>query len=173
MWSHLLLLALVAVTDPSVPGPTYKVETKGSNSVVAEAEKGRTVLVVTSEGGRGWADINLTKGDWPECVTLRFRLSEGKSFTALEGLTLTTDQIVVSGAIKVTDLGKDEVTMRMRFAFVDVDGKPDGSYLNGKNEAGALDIRVKREDGGLEVVLPARMLRRSRKLSLGWTDWYR
>ena len=173
MLRHLLLLALVAVPEPSATGPMYKVDTKGTNSVVAAAETGRTVFVVTSERGLGWADITPAKGEWPECVTLRFRHSEGKGFTALEGLTLTTDQIVVAGAVKVTDLGKDEVAIPMRFAFVDENGKPDSSQLNQKNEAGTLDLRVKREDGGLDVVLPARMLRGSRKLSLGWTDWYR
>jgi hypothetical protein len=173
MCSHLLLLALVVVPDPSAMGPIYQVETRGSNSVVAQAEKGRTVFVVTSERGIGWADIKQTKGEWPENVTLRFRLSEGKGFTALEGITVRTDQLVVAGAIKVTDLDKEEVTIRMKFAFVDANGKPDSSQLDGKNEAGTLNIQVKRREGGLELVLPARMLRGSSKMSLGWTDWYR
>ncbi|CAN5588963.1 hypothetical protein BH11PLA2_BH11PLA2_42890 [soil metagenome] len=175
MLDHLLLLALIAGVDPvpAMKEPTYTIETKGPDTIVAETEQERTLFVVTSERGIGRAVLTAAKNEWPANVTLRFRHAEGKAFTALEGITVTTDRIVMTGAVKVTDLKKDDVTLRMGFAFLDADGKPFASQLDGKNGAGTLDIRAKRHDGGLELTLPARMLRGSSKLSLGWTDWYR
>lgn len=173
MFGPFLILALLAGTDPGPMEPKYKFETKGTNSVVAQVEKDRTVFVITSERGIGWADITVVKGNWPEAVTLRFRLAEGRAFTALEGITLTTDTIVAVGAIKGTDIEKREMVMRMRFAFLGAKSKPSSSDLTDDTEAGLLHIRVKRQAGGLELTLPARMLRGASRLHLGWTDWYR
>jgi hypothetical protein len=107
----LLVAALIAVApDRADKEPTYKVEVnKVADSVVAEMEKDRTILVVTSESGIGGATVLLAGGKWPANVTLRFLYSKGKGFHSLEDIWLSTDQVVVQGAENV---GTDSVLLR-------------------------------------------------------------
>lgn len=163
----LLLGTLFAFSDPDPAAkvPEFVIDTRGTNSVTARIEKDQTVFVVMSERGIGWADIKLKSGTWPDRITFRFGYSAEKGFRSLEGFNLTTDQIVVKGSDK--DSGK------MLFTFLDANGKPDVTELRSENAAGKLDVRIEHRDGGLEVILPARMLRKSSKLWFGWVDAYR
>ena len=164
----MLLVAALIVGQPDreAKEPTYKVKVhKAADSVVAQKEKDRTVLVVTSESGIGGADILLASGEWPENVTLRFLYSKGKGFRTLEDIRLSTDRVVVQGTQKASG--------RMPFCFAGPDDKVDVIEPGGREAAGFLDLRVHHGKAALDVTLPANMLRRSSNLRLSWIDAYR
>ncbi|MBN9518213.1 hypothetical protein J0H58_06795 [bacterium] len=160
------VLLVVALAGGAAKEPSYKVEVrKAADTVVARTEKDRTVFLVTSESGIGGADITLTGGAWPERVTLRFAYEKGKPFRSLEDIRLRTDRVVVQGAEKQSG--------RMRFCFVGADGGQDVIEPGGAEPAGYLDVRVRPGADGLDVTLPANLLRGSRQLRLSWIDAFR
>ena len=165
----LLVAALiVGQSDRETKEPTYKVVEvrKAADSVVAQKEKDRTVFVVSSESGIGGATIVLAGGEWPENVTLRFLYSKGRGFHWLEDIRLSTDRVVVEGAQKLSG--------RMPFCFAGPDSdKLDVIQPGGREAAGLLDVRVRHGKEGMDVTLPAHMLRASTKLRVAWIDAYR
>jgi hypothetical protein len=170
MASGLLLVAAAAIGQPGreAKEPTYRVVDvrKAADSVVARAEKDRTVVVVTSESGIGGATILPAGGEWPENVTLRFQYAEGKGFHSLEDVRLSTDRVVVEGAEKMSG--------RMPFCFAGPDSdKRDVIQPGGRTAAGLLDVRVRRTEAVMDVTLPAHLLRGSTRLRVAWIDAYR
>src|SRR5262245_45607836 len=163
----LLFAALIAGgQDRAAKEPTYKVEPhKATDSVVVQKEKDRAVFLITSASGIGGADIMLGNGAWPEKVTFRFLYSKGKAFDTLEDIRLHTDRVLIQGAQKMSG--------RMPFRFLGADGKFDAIEPGGPEAAGFLDVRVHRVEGGMDVTLPANVLRGSGKLRLSWIDAYR
>lgn len=169
--AHGMLLAAALVVgqpDREAKEPTYKVVEvrKAADSVVARAEKDRTVFVVTSESGIGGATITLAGGEWPENVTLRFRYAKGQGFHWLEDIRLSTDRVVVAGAQKMSG--------RMPFCFAGPDSdKRDVIQPGGREAAGLLDVRVRHAGEAMDVTLPAHMLRGSTRLRVAWIDAFR
>src|SRR5262249_34290244 len=165
----MLLVAALIVGQPGreAKEPTYKVVDvqKTADTVVAQKEKDRTVFVVTSKSGIGDATIVLTGGEWPENVTLRFRYSKDSVFDMLEDLRMYTDRVVVVGAQKTSG--------RMRFCFTGPDVNQDVIEPGGREPAGYLDVRVQAGKEGMDVTLPAHMLRGSGKVRVTWIDAYR
>ena len=163
----LLVAALIAGgQDRAATEPTYQVELhKAADSVVARKEKDRTVFVITSASGIGGADIVLGSGAWPEKVTFRFLNAEGKAFTTLEDIRLYTDRVLIQGA--------QALSGKMPFRFVGAEGKFDAIEPGGPEAAGRLDVRVHRGEAGLDVTLPANVLRGSGQLRLTWIDAFR
>ena len=165
----MLLVAALVVGQPEGEGkePTFKIASvrKAEDSVVPQKEKDRTVFVVTSESGIGSAAIVLAGGQWPENVTLRFQYSKGKGFHTLEDIRLYTDRVVVQGTEKMSG--------KMPFCFAGPDEKLDVIEPGGREGAGLLDVRVHHAKEGMDVTLPAHMLRGATKLRLAWIDAYR
>jgi hypothetical protein len=163
----LLIAILIALgPDGTAKEPSYKVKVhKDVDSVVAQKEKDRTVFVITSKSGIGGADIALDKGAWPEKVAFRFMYRKGNAFDTLEDIRLYTDRVLIQGAQKFSG--------KMPFRFVGADRPLDAIEPGGDEAAGYLDVRVHPGDGGLDLILPANMLRGSDKLRITWIDAYR
>jgi hypothetical protein len=152
--------------DRATKEPTYKFELhKAEDSVVVRKEKDRTVFVVTCKSGIGGADIVLTGGEWPENVTFRLLYSKGNGFDTLEDIRMNTDRLVVQGS--------QNSSGKMPFCFAGPDVKLDVIEPGGREAAGVLDVRVRRGEEGLDVTLPANVLRGSGKLRVAWIDAYR
>jgi hypothetical protein len=169
MTQVLLFVAALVVGQPGreAKEPTYKIVDvlKENDTVVAQKEKGRTVFVVTSPSGIGDATIVLAKGEWPENVTLRFQYEKGKGFYWLEDIRMYNDRVVVRGTEKMSG--------KMMFCFAGPDPAQDVIEPGGRDSAGLLDVRVRRTEEGMEVILPANMLRGSGKLRVSWIDAFR
>ncbi len=166
--SLLMLAALVAAwhEDPKPTEPTFQFKLdKRADSITPEKEKDRTVFIINGESGIGGAEISIGEGQWPERVTLRLRYGKDKPFHNLESFALRTDRIMVSGTLK--NSGK------MPFCFVGPNTKPDALDDGNNAPAGFLDVSVKETDAGLEVNLPANLLRGNTKVKLSWIDAFR
>ena len=163
----LVATLIVGPPDREAKEATYQVVevSKPADTMVAQKEKDRTVFVVTSESGIGGATVVLAGGEWPENVTLRFVYAQGKGFHMLENIRLSTGRVVVQGT--------QELSGRVPFCFAGSDDKLEVIEPGRRESAGSLDVRVRDGKEGMDVSLPANMLRGSTKLRVAWIDAYR
>lgn len=122
-----------------------------------KVNKAGTVFAIRSKTGIGGAAISLTAGQWPKTVTFQFTYTDGKPFRALEAFKLNTNQFKVEGSLKNSG--------RMPYSVVNKDGKFEPK--------GTADVQVKEGKEGIEVTLPANLLRDTKKVELSWVDVFR
>jgi hypothetical protein len=153
VWVLALMVANVAFAADE---PVFDLKvTKPADNL--KVNKEGTVFVIQSKTGIGGAAISLTAGQWPKTVTFQFTYTDGKPFKALEAFKLSTDKFKVEGSLK--DSG------RMPYSVVNKDGKFEPK--------GTVDVQIKEGKEGIQVTLPASLLRDASKVELSWVDLFR
>lgn len=100
--------------------------------------------------------------DFPAQMVVRLLYENGKEFTTLEGLTVTTSRWQLRGSSRQS--GKVPLFLADKSgAFAQDDLDP----------AGWINVRIVRAGAGLELQFPARLLQHERRLELDWIDFYR
>ena len=147
--------------QPATPGFNLKLQ-KPEDSIAVKTDDKRTVFVVTSASGIGSATVALTAGQWPKHIALRFEYPKDRGFDLLEGFSMTTARLRIQGAARPGQ-------SKMPFRLLDGQGKSDA----GEAPAGELNAVVERNQGGLEIILPANLFIGSKEVKFGWIDFYR
>jgi len=165
---HVLIFSAFTIlgggTANDEPAYEYKLR-KPADTILAIKEKTRTVFVVTSPSGIGDGSIKLKSGPWPENVTFRFVGSDGKAFSNLERIDLTTDRLRVEGNLKLSG--------KFRFCFLDAKKTPAAIEPGKRESAGMLNVVVEKRADAFEVTLPACLLIGSTQVELSWVDEFR
>jgi hypothetical protein len=148
-------LAMTLVTADAAEGPSFDLKATKQTDLV-KVNKDGSVFTVQSKMGIGGAVIGLTAGEWPKTVTFVFQFPDGTPLKGMESFKLSTEQFRVEGSMK--ESGKVPY-------FVARDGKFEAK--------GTADVQIKPGKEGLEVTLPANMLKDARKVELSWVDFFR
>lgn len=149
LWTALAGMLLVAE-------PGFDIATTKKDDLVTLGKDGKTFTARVASG-IGGATIELTSGEWPKEVTLRFEYAGGKAFNSLEGFFLTTEKFKIEGSLR--ESGK--------MAYFEKGD--DGKFA----PKGTVNAVAKQNKDGIEVTLPSGQLAGVKKVEIRWIDFYR
>lgn len=156
----LLMCIMVIMSEAKNSDYRFLLEKPDDKITIVNAEKG-TIFVVSSKSGIGSGSITLKSGKWSKYISFRFQYIDGKGFDNLEAFGLTTKSFQVRGSIKQSG--------NMPFYLPDNDGKFDQDTIL----AGYLNIKVEKNNGAVEIILPANLLNGMSKVDFSWIDAFR
>ncbi len=152
-------LALLLAGVVSAAEPAYQFSLKKADDAISSAREGDvTRLTITGKSGIGQGKIELKAGEWTKTVVLRFEYEKGRGFQYLEGFSLRTPRLEVSGS--------ERESKEMPFKFAAGEGKYG-------DVAGKLTIVVVKKKEAMELTLPEHLLRGAEWVELSWIDAYR
>jgi hypothetical protein len=128
---------------------------RGAGQVKVDDEEGVVVIDVTSPGGIGQITVQNGGQPWPMKAKLRLRYDAKRTFTHLEGCTVTDSKSRLQ-----TFLGAEEVEVASLVGVLPRDApKP--------------DLKVEKANGTIEVTLPMNWIGDEKEFAIHWVDFYR